>query len=116
MCTTTTLTRWCVHSPRSAASTQGGEDRPGYDPIVQAVTGIMSRFGGADTPALHGLAATVDYLTGYSAAFWVCVGLLARRTGSTDVIAHIAGPRGHLDPVPVPVPLRHLRRTHHPER
>ena len=51
---------------------------PGYDPNLQAATGIMSRFGSADAPELHGLASCVDYLAGYLATFGAVVALAAR--------------------------------------
>jgi crotonobetainyl-CoA:carnitine CoA-transferase CaiB-like acyl-CoA transferase len=54
------------------------DDRPGYDPLLQAATGIMSRFGTKDMPLLHGIASCVDYLTGYLGAFAALVGLQAR--------------------------------------
>jgi crotonobetainyl-CoA:carnitine CoA-transferase CaiB-like acyl-CoA transferase len=54
------------------------DDYPGYDPLLQAVTGIMTRFGSSDAPELHGLASCVDYLTGYIAAFGAIVALFAR--------------------------------------
>lgn len=56
----------------------GHDDRPGYDPLLQAATGIMSRFGTKDMPLLHGIASCVDYLTGYLGAFAALVGLQAR--------------------------------------
>jgi len=54
------------------------DDRPGYDPLLQAATGIMSRFGTSAMPLLHGIASCVDYLTGYLAAFAALTGLQAR--------------------------------------
>ncbi len=54
------------------------DDYPGYDPLLQAVTGIMTRFGSSDAPELHGLASCVDYLTGYIAAFGAIIALVAR--------------------------------------
>jgi crotonobetainyl-CoA:carnitine CoA-transferase CaiB-like acyl-CoA transferase len=54
------------------------DDRPGYDPLLQAATGIMSRFGTPDMPLLHGIASCVDYLTGYLGAFAGLTGLQAR--------------------------------------
>ena len=58
------------------------DDYPGYDPILQAATGIMARFGSCDAPELHGLASCVDYLTGYIAAFGAVVALAARERRS----------------------------------
>ncbi|MGH3529596.1 MAG: CoA transferase [Pseudonocardiaceae bacterium] len=54
------------------------DDFPGYDPLLQAATGIMTRFGTRDMPLLHGIASCVDYLTGYLGAFAATVALQAR--------------------------------------
>jgi crotonobetainyl-CoA:carnitine CoA-transferase CaiB-like acyl-CoA transferase len=54
------------------------DDHPGYDPLLQAETGIMTRFGTRDMPLLHGIASCVDYLTGYLGAYATVVALLAR--------------------------------------
>lgn len=61
------------------------DDHPGYDPLLQAATGIMSRFGTKEMPLLHGIASCVDYLTGYLGAFAALAALQARerRGGST---------------------------------
>ena len=50
-------------------------DYPGYDPIGQAMTGIMKRFGADGCPTYHGLASCVDYITGYLAV-WAAVSAL----------------------------------------
>lgn len=50
-------------------------DYPGYDPIGQAMTGIMKRFGPEGCPTYHGLASCVDYVTGYLAV-WAAVSAL----------------------------------------
>ncbi|HEY0660499.1 MAG TPA: CoA transferase [Lysobacter sp.] len=63
------------------------EERPGYDPVVQALSGIMLRYGGEKAPAVHGLASCIDYFTGYSAAFGVLVGLIARSRGDRRIVA-----------------------------
>lgn len=60
---------------------------PGYDPTLQAATGIMTRYGGERTPALHGLASCIDYFTGYSGAFAAILGLVARSRGGYDISA-----------------------------
>ncbi len=52
--------------------------RPGYDPSVQAATGISVRYGGLDMPELHGVASTIDYLTGFLAAFGTATALYKR--------------------------------------
>jgi crotonobetainyl-CoA:carnitine CoA-transferase CaiB-like acyl-CoA transferase len=62
------------------------DDCTGYDPVLQAATGIMTRFGSGEGPELHGVASCVDYLTGYLAAFGAAVALAARvrRSGGGD--------------------------------
>jgi crotonobetainyl-CoA:carnitine CoA-transferase CaiB-like acyl-CoA transferase len=52
--------------------------RAGYDPSVQAATGIATRYGGAQTPELHGVASTIDYLTGFLASFGTATALYKR--------------------------------------
>ncbi len=52
--------------------------RAGYDPTVQAATGIATRYGGARTPELHGVASTIDYLTGFLASFGTATALYKR--------------------------------------
>jgi len=54
------------------------DDHPGYDPLLQAETGIMTRFGTRNMPLLHGIASCVDYLTGYLGAYATVVALQAR--------------------------------------
>jgi crotonobetainyl-CoA:carnitine CoA-transferase CaiB-like acyl-CoA transferase len=75
------LTGW------SGARGGGWEDRPAYDPVAQAASGIMSRFGGPGTPAVHGIASCIDYFTGFSGAFGALVGLLARERGHERLVA-----------------------------
>lgn len=62
-------------------------ERPGFDPLLQAATGIQLRYGGeGKTPILHGWASCIDYITGYSATFGATMALLRRkRTGQGDV-------------------------------
>ncbi len=59
--------------------------RKGYDPVAQAATGIMIRYGSREHPEHHAIASCVDYLTGYAAAFAVALGVLTRTQN----------PRGH---------------------
>ena len=78
----------CVHlsafnGPRPAP----WGNRRGFDPVLQAATGIMLRYGGkGQKPVLHGWASCVDYLTGYSASFGAALALFKRkRTGKGDL-------------------------------
>lgn len=54
------------------------ESRKGYDPVLQAASGIMLRYGGDAGPVHHGIASCVDYLTGYLAALGTALALLRR--------------------------------------
>jgi len=61
------------------------DNRPGYDPLLQAVTGIMTRFGSPGLPLIHGIASCVDYLTGYLGAFGALAALQARERRADSV-------------------------------
>ncbi len=54
---------------------------PGYDDTTQASTGIMARFGGAETPEEHAHMGTIDVLGGIAGAFAAAIALLQRRRG-----------------------------------
>ena len=54
---------------------------PGFDPVLQAATGVMVRYGSAEKPVLHAIASCIDYLTGFAAAFAAALATLARRRG-----------------------------------
>ena len=55
---------------------------PSFDPVLQAASGIMARYGGgAGRPAMHAIASCVDYVTGFSAAMGIVQALLARVRG-----------------------------------
>ena len=58
-------------------------DYPGYDPALQGLTGIMTRFGTDGCPTFHGIASCVDYLCGYLGA-WAGVTALAARERRQD--------------------------------
>lgn len=64
-------------------------DYPGYDPVGQAMTGIMKRFGPEGCPTYHGLASCVDYITGYLAVWAAVSALFAQaqraRSGAGDL-------------------------------
>jgi crotonobetainyl-CoA:carnitine CoA-transferase CaiB-like acyl-CoA transferase len=51
---------------------------PGYDPVAQAFTGIMDRFGPEGCPTFHGVASCVDYLCGYLGTWAGLTALQAR--------------------------------------
>jgi crotonobetainyl-CoA:carnitine CoA-transferase CaiB-like acyl-CoA transferase len=55
------------------------DNRPGYDPVLQAASGISTRYGSSDNPEVHALASCVDALTGYLAAFGIITALHANR-------------------------------------
>lgn len=59
---------------------QGGglKDDPAFDPVLQAATGITTRYGSAKAPVLHGIASCVDYISGFSAALGIVQSLVAR--------------------------------------
>ena len=63
-------------------------DHPGYDDLVQATTGIMSRFGGGmSTPEEHAHFGTIDVLGGYCAAHAIGVALVNRARGNGGSLA-----------------------------
>jgi crotonobetainyl-CoA:carnitine CoA-transferase CaiB-like acyl-CoA transferase len=56
--------------------------RPAYDPILQAMSGIMDSTGEADRPPVRMRPAMIDYCTGASAAFAIVAALFKRgKTG-----------------------------------
>jgi crotonobetainyl-CoA:carnitine CoA-transferase CaiB-like acyl-CoA transferase len=60
----------------------------GYDDLVQATTGIMSRFGGSmQTPEEHAHFGTIDVLGGYCAAQAISVALVKRARGHGASVA-----------------------------
>ncbi|MDE0217942.1 MAG: CoA transferase, partial [Spirochaetaceae bacterium] len=61
---------------------------PGFDPVLQAATGIQQRYGGpGGPPELHGFASCIDYITGYSGAYGIALALLRRkREGGGDLV------------------------------
>ncbi len=62
---------------------EGGpfKDDPAFDPVLQAASGIMARYGQPDKPVLHAIASCVDYITGYSAVLGIAQALFAREQG-----------------------------------
>jgi crotonobetainyl-CoA:carnitine CoA-transferase CaiB-like acyl-CoA transferase len=53
-------------------------DRPGYDPLMQAATGLMSVTGEADGPPVRAGVSLVDFATGQWAAIGILAALLER--------------------------------------
>lgn len=63
-----------VYASVSAYGTRGPlKNAPGYDPLIQAYTGLMSTTGHPDTPPTRVGGAVVDYGTG----MWAAIGVLA---------------------------------------
>jgi crotonobetainyl-CoA:carnitine CoA-transferase CaiB-like acyl-CoA transferase len=70
-----------VHCEISGFGERAGRDLPGYDPLVQAVGGLMSVTGPPDAPSKAGVA-IVDVVTALYASVAVLAALVARtRTG-----------------------------------
>lgn len=61
----------CLGGPRRGPKT----NYIGYDDIVQANSGIMSRFGGPDTPEEHAHLGTLDVNCGFAAGLGIAVAL-----------------------------------------
>ncbi len=54
------------------------EERKAYDPVLQAASGIMVRYGSREQPEYHGLASCIDYVTGYCAALGAALAIYRR--------------------------------------
>lgn len=62
-------------------------DRPAYDPVIQAMSGLMSMIGYPDEPPVRVGASTIDWGTGTMAAFMLASALYNReRTGNGEHI------------------------------
>jgi crotonobetainyl-CoA:carnitine CoA-transferase CaiB-like acyl-CoA transferase len=79
---------YCNISAYATGKVAAWDQRPGYDPVLQAATGIMIRFGESGRPEMHGVASCVDYLTGFNAAFGIVAALLNRRTRGVGAQIH----------------------------
>ena len=62
--------------------------RPGYDPLVQAATGIMSVTGEADGPPVRAGVSLIDFATGQWAATGVLAALLRGGGATIEVSLH----------------------------
>jgi len=71
----------CLGGPRPGQKT----DYIGYDDIIQANSGIMSRFGGVDTPEEHAHLGTLDVNCGFVGGLSMAVALYHKaRTGAVS--------------------------------
>ncbi len=71
----------CQISAWGGADGGAYKDDPAFDPVLQAASGIMARYGSLEVPVLHGIASCVDYMTGFSAALGIAQALVAREKG-----------------------------------
>lgn len=71
----------CQISAWGGASGGPFKDDPAFDPVLQAASGIMMRYGSVERPVLHGIASCVDYMTGFSAVLGIAQALAARQMG-----------------------------------
>jgi len=53
-------------------------ERPGYDPLAQAMSGMMLATGEADRPPVRAATSTIDYGTGMFGAYAIALALLSR--------------------------------------
>ncbi len=86
-------------------------ERPGFDPLLQAASGIQLRYGGKNqTPVLHAWASCIDYITGYSATFGAALALLHRqrngRTGGGNLVTTSLAQGAQLVQIPLLVATR----------
>lgn len=66
------------------------DDYTGYDPVLQAASGIMTRYGNPGAPDLHAIASCVDALTGYSAVFATALALRRRMKAGQGSVADVS--------------------------
>jgi crotonobetainyl-CoA:carnitine CoA-transferase CaiB-like acyl-CoA transferase len=71
-----------IYASITGFGTAGGASLPGYDLLVQALSGLMSLTGAPDTPAYRSGVAVFDVITGLHAAIGILAALNERtRTG-----------------------------------
>ena len=71
----------CQISAWGGANGGAYKDDPSFDPVLQAASGIMARYGSPERPALHGIASCVDYMTGFLAVNGIVQALIAKSKG-----------------------------------
>ena len=71
----------CQISAWGGANGGAYKDDPAFDPVLQAASGIMTRYGTPENPVLHGIASCVDYMTGFLAVTGISQALVARSSG-----------------------------------
>lgn len=84
----------CLGGPRPGPKT----NYIGYDDIIQANSGIMSRFGGPDTPEEHAHLGTLDVNCGFAAGLGMAVaiyhkhktGIVSRARTSLSAVTNLA--------------------------
>ncbi|MGY3567760.1 CaiB/BaiF CoA transferase family protein [Sinomonas sp. RB5] len=77
------VNRAVVYASITGFGTAGGAALPGYDLLVQAMSGLMSLTGAADTPAYRSGVAVFDVMTGLHAAVGILAALNERATSGT---------------------------------
>jgi crotonobetainyl-CoA:carnitine CoA-transferase CaiB-like acyl-CoA transferase len=76
-----------VYASITGFGTQGGASLPGYDLLVQAMSGLMSLTGSPETPAFRSGVAVFDVITGLHAAVGVLAALQERgRSGRGQLV------------------------------
>jgi crotonobetainyl-CoA:carnitine CoA-transferase CaiB-like acyl-CoA transferase len=70
-----------IYASISGFGTKGGASLPGYDLVVQAMSGLMSLTGDADGPAYRAGISVFDVLAGMHAAMGILAALRHRDTG-----------------------------------
>ncbi len=81
---------WCHVSAFKGPKASAWDHWKGYDPILQAATGIMQRYGSDEKPELHGIASCVDYLTGYLGTYGILLALFKQKFDRTKCNVNIS--------------------------
>lgn len=61
--------------------------RKGYDPVIQAYTGICQYYGTKEQPEIHAIASCIDCLTGYLLAFSTVCSLIGQSPAKRSLIS-----------------------------